>query len=269
MISPATPPELLDATDATKRSRDRAPGDGLDDGTECGGDPSSPTDSDGDGTPDVLDPDDDGDGIPIEDECSEDTDGDGQPDLDVDGDGTPNSLDEDSDDDGIDDATEGDGDADGDGIPNYLDEDSDGDGTPDSSTPPGDSDGDGIDDYLDLDDEDGPSGDSDGDGLTNAEEADLLGMRRYVQLHPLSEAECEKLDNGRGGEASFDATAEIWVDDYDFYLEHWWSDAGQAALQKLMDDEQKFIDWSRSVMTCSRELVFVDGPSTPARTPRS
>ena len=105
--------------------------------------------------------------------------------------------------------------------------------------------------------------------VLNAEEADLLGMRRYVQLHPLSEAECEKLDNGRGGEASFDATAEIWVDDYDFYLEHWWSDAGQAALQKLMDDEQKFIDWSRSVMTCSRELVFVDGPSTPARTPRS
>jgi hypothetical protein len=78
-------------------------------------------------------------------------------------------------------------------------------------------------------------------------DVERLGMRRYVQLHALSEEECARLDNGRGGEESFDAVAEIWLDDYDFYLENWWSDEGP-----------------RSVMTCYRELVFVDGPSTPA-----
>lgn len=101
--------------------------------------------------------------------------------------------------------------------------------------------------------------------VLNADEAELLGMRRYVQLHALSEEECNRLDNGRGGAESFDAIAEIWLDDYDYYLENWWSEAGQTALKKLMEDEQKFIDWERSVMTCSREIVFVDGPSTPAR----
>ena len=95
-------------------------------------------------------------------------------------------------------------------------------------------------------------------------DVERLGMRRYVQLHALNEEECAKLDNGRGGEDSFDAVAEIWLDDYDFYLENWWSDEGQRALRALMDDEQNFVDWSRSVMTCYRELVFVDGPSTPA-----
>jgi hypothetical protein len=101
------------------------------------------------------------------------------------------------------------------------------------------------------------------------DQVEQLGMRRYVQLHALSEDQCAKLDNGRGGDDSFDAVAEIWLDDYDFYLKNWWSDKGQEALKALMDDEQNFIDWSRSVMTCYRELVFVDGPSTPAPTPRT
>jgi hypothetical protein len=101
--------------------------------------------------------------------------------------------------------------------------------------------------------------------VLNPTDVERLGMRRYVQLHALSEDQCAKLDNGRGGEASFDAIAEIWLDDYDFYLENWWSDEGQSALRSLMDDEQNFVDWSRSVMTCSREFVFLDGPSTPAR----
>ncbi|NIA13282.1 MAG: hypothetical protein GWP08_04320, partial [Nitrospiraceae bacterium] len=48
--------------------------------------------------------------------------------FDPDGDGAPNYLDTDSDGDGVDDATEGVGDPDDDDMPNYLDTDSDGDG---------------------------------------------------------------------------------------------------------------------------------------------
>jgi len=36
-----------------------------------------------------------------------------------------------------------------------------------------------------------------------------------------------------------------------------------------MEDEKKFVDWSRSTIFMARELVFLDGPSTPARPPRS
>jgi len=80
-----------------------------------------PVDTDGDTIPDVIDDDDDGDGI------LDSVEGIGDPDDD----GLPNHLDTDSDGDGISDATEGTADPDLDGIPNYLDTDSDGDGYPD------------------------------------------------------------------------------------------------------------------------------------------
>ncbi|TNE84692.1 MAG: DUF2341 domain-containing protein [Deltaproteobacteria bacterium] len=102
-------------------------GDGISDLDEVG-DPTDPNDSDGDGTYDVLDEDDDGDGIPT--------------------------------------AVEGDGDSDGDGTPDFLDEDSDNDTLPDSQeagddpTNPVDTDGDGTPDYLDLDSDNDFSADS-------------------------------------------------------------------------------------------------------------
>lgn len=85
----------------------------------------------------------DGNGIPDDEENSGNSD--------IDGDGIPNHVDPDDDGDGISDIVEGTGDLDGDGIPNYLDEDSDGDGINDSVEADVDSDGDGILDYLDSD----------------------------------------------------------------------------------------------------------------------
>ena len=106
-------------------------------------------DSDGDGAPDYLDPDDDNDGVNT---FYEDPDGDGMPiNDDTDQDGTPDYLDVDDDGDGL--LTEEENpNPDGDGNP----------GTGDSQ----DSDNDGIYDYLDADD--------DNDGVPTAEE-DLNG----------------------------------------------------------------------------------------------
>eukprot|EP01043_Picozoa_sp_COSAG02_P032980 COSAG02_NODE_2228_length_9446_cov_10.277201_1_plen_2860_part_01 len=70
-------------------------------------------------------------------------------------DGTPNYLDLDSDGDGIPDAVEGTADTDGDGTPNYLDLDSDADGAPDADEGTDDDDGDGVPNYLDGLDSDG------------------------------------------------------------------------------------------------------------------
>lgn len=123
-------------------------GDGIPNEDEGGGD------ADGDGLPNHQDADSDGDGIPDSVEGSGDTDGDG----------TPDSQDIDSDNDGVPDSAEGYDDTDGDGIPNFQDTDSDGDGVPDTLDT--DADGDGI------DNSDEQSGDSDGDGVDDANDSD-------------------------------------------------------------------------------------------------
>jgi len=87
--------------------------------------------------------------------------------IDTDGDGIYDVLDEDDDNDGILDIDEGDGviDTDGDGIPDSLDTDSDSDGIPDAQES-GDSDGDGIRDSQEPAGDDVLT-DTDGDGLTD------------------------------------------------------------------------------------------------------
>ncbi|MBK7864174.1 MAG: hypothetical protein IPJ65_37380 [Archangiaceae bacterium] len=113
-------------------------GDGLSDQFEAGAVP--PRDSDGDGTPDLLDTDSDNDGIP-----------DAQEHGDTDGDGISDSVDRDDDGDGIADAIEGMADTDGDGVPDRLDSDSDGDGVADADEGSADTDGDGVPNFRDLD----------------------------------------------------------------------------------------------------------------------
>ncbi|WP_109096932.1 gliding motility-associated C-terminal domain-containing protein, partial [Aquimarina sp. AU58] len=68
-------------------------GDGVINEFEIGDDPNNPQDTDGDGIPDILDTDDDNDGILTEDE-NPDPNGDGNPDdaFDTDGNGTPDYL---------------------------------------------------------------------------------------------------------------------------------------------------------------------------------
>ncbi len=124
-------------------------------------------DADGDGTPNYLDTDSDGDTINDKIEAG-DTDPYTLP-IDSDGDGIKDFLDNDSDNNGVSDEDEknpsgsGPGDTDGDGVPDYRDTDNDGDGILDEieigSNPdnPLDSDGDGTPDYMDID--------SDGDGI--------------------------------------------------------------------------------------------------------
>ena len=94
-----------------------------------------------------------------------------QPLVDSDGDGTVNCYDADDDNDGI--SLENPGDTDGDGVPDYLDSDDDGDGIPTAAEGENDDDYDFTPNYLDSNDEDGPTGDLDGDGLSNEDEEAL------------------------------------------------------------------------------------------------
>ncbi len=176
-------------------------GDGIDDGTEVGGNPAAPSDSDQDGSADVLESnilDSDGDGLV--DASDTDSDNDGILDaveaglsgpapgvlLDTDADGVPDLRDLDSDNDGVFDVVEaGLVDADEDGVLDAgqsgtsLPPDTDGilgsrDQAPFSFGNSGDLDHDGVPDSVDRDlDNDGipndvdGSDDTDGDGIPN------------------------------------------------------------------------------------------------------
>ncbi len=128
--------------------------DGIINGVECPMGLDLCPDTDGDGTPNYLDADDDNDSIPTRDERP------GFVNQDTDGDMMPNHLDDDDDNDTIptrteveDAATHGD-DVDMDGMVNWLDTDSDNADEPDMVEQRGDEDGDGVPDYLDPREED-------------------------------------------------------------------------------------------------------------------
>ena len=145
-------------------------GDGVADEWEC---PDTPcTDSDGDGTPDFQDDDDDGDGLAtFAERLRGDSDRDGIPDYldgDDDGDGVPTRIERAA------------GDTDEDQVPDYLDTDDDGDGVATiNERRAGDFDQDGIDNYLDPDD--------DGDTIATNDEliegdSDLDGAPNYLDM---------------------------------------------------------------------------------------
>ncbi len=137
-------------------------GDGVWDEYETG-------DTDGDGVPDSLDPDDDGDGLLTRLE-SADPNGDGNPAdaLDTDHDGGPNFRDADDDGDMILTFRERENDpfadVDGDGIWDYLDADADGSKAPPVPPASADTDGDGLDNAREDRNGNGWFGDDDSDG---------------------------------------------------------------------------------------------------------
>jgi len=191
-----------------------ADGDGIGDVAECpGGIPcpdldkdgvsdvyeSNIDDFDGDGIPDYLDEDDDGDTIPTAAE-NPDPNGDGIP-LDAqntDGDHRPDYLDVDDDNDGVltihevarSRVSDAGRDTDADGTPDYLDADDDGDGVatvfekPNANGSGQDTDGDGIPDYLDTDDDNDRIAtrreDINGDGTSRNDDTDDDGIPNYL-----------------------------------------------------------------------------------------
>ncbi len=144
-------------------------------------------DADNDGISDIVDIDDDNDGIPDSEEDAN-LDGDNDPmtnPTDTDGDGIPDHLDLDSDNDGISDLAEAGGsDTDGDGTLDAL-EDDDFDGIPNSVdvdvTGGSDTNGDGIDDAF----QGGPDADNDGIQDANDPDADGNGMDDVTEATPL------------------------------------------------------------------------------------
>ena len=87
--------------------------------------------------------------------------------------------------------------------------------------------------------------------------AETLRIRRYVQTHSLSAELSANLRASRAGPGDYDGVAELWWDSLEDALPAHPSAAMIDAGRRLLEDERKFIDLSRSPLWWGEERVIV------------
>ncbi|MFQ3595721.1 MAG: EthD domain-containing protein, partial [Sphingomonadaceae bacterium] len=91
-----------------------------------------------------------------------------------------------------------------------------------------------------------------------AQAAPVLGIRRYVQAHSVETALDEAFHASRPLERpAYDGHAELWFDSEEAMVAALASADGQAAAQRLLEDEAQFIDFTKSRMVLARENPVV------------
>lgn len=96
--------------------------------------------------------------------------------------------------------------------------------------------------------------------------ADRLGIRRYVQSHTLPDEAFSRFAAARGGAPSYDGVAELWFDSLDDIVRPRADPAAAEAGRRLLEDEARFIDLSRSPIFLSEETVVVPPEAVEAGT---
>lgn len=86
---------------------------------------------------------------------------------------------------------------------------------------------------------------------------DVLGIRRYVQMHSLPEEMSAGLRVARGAPEGFDGVAQLWYDSLESLAANAANAAAREAGAMLLEDEKRFIDHSRSPLWWGRERVIV------------
>jgi uncharacterized protein (TIGR02118 family) len=87
--------------------------------------------------------------------------------------------------------------------------------------------------------------------------AEVLKIRRYVQLHSLPPEASEGVRASRQAPAEFDGVAQLWWDNLDEVIENGRRPEAQAAAALLLEDERRFIDLPRSPLWWGQERVIV------------
>lgn len=87
--------------------------------------------------------------------------------------------------------------------------------------------------------------------------AEVLQIRRYVQLHSLPPDVSEALRASRGAPEPYDGVAELWFDSLEAMAQNGRRPEAHAAGRMLLEDERKFIDLSRSPLWFGEEKVVV------------
>ena len=86
---------------------------------------------------------------------------------------------------------------------------------------------------------------------------DVLGIRRYVQLHTMPDEVQVALIESRGAPEPYDGVAELWYDSLEAIAIAVTTDEGRAASIALLEDERRFIDHARSPLWFGEEHVVI------------
>ena len=88
---------------------------------------------------------------------------------------------------------------------------------------------------------------------------DVLGIRRYVQVHTLATPLNDAIQESRGGPTAYDGVAELWYDSLDAIMAATQSPEGLEAAAALLEDEKKFIDLAQSPLWLANERPIIEG----------
>jgi len=92
--------------------------------------------------------------------------------------------------------------------------------------------------------------------------AATLRIRRYVQLAAADHEAQERIRASRGGEeAPYDGIGELWYDSLDDIWAVRESPEGLAALREVIEDEQRFVDLTRSRFWFGTEREIFASPT--------
>ncbi len=87
---------------------------------------------------------------------------------------------------------------------------------------------------------------------------DTLRIRRYIQSPRVASDQADIAARVRGAPEPYDGVAELWFDSWDDLTAGFDTDAGRKAGQTLIDDESKFIDFSRSPIFFVEERTVIE-----------
>ncbi|MDT0634487.1 EthD domain-containing protein [Spectribacter hydrogenoxidans] len=88
--------------------------------------------------------------------------------------------------------------------------------------------------------------------------AEQIGARRYVQSHKLDTSVNEQLREARGMAEPYDGITEVWWDSMDDLIRAAETEEGQAAMQRLVEDEAEFLDLSKSYIFMTEEHTIFE-----------
>jgi len=91
-----------------------------------------------------------------------------------------------------------------------------------------------------------------------AKHSTALRVRRYVQSHTLDDPINDLLRERRGTQDPYDGVAELWWNHEDQVAEGITAPEGQEAALELLEDERKFIDFSRSSLYWGTEVPQIN-----------
>ena len=91
--------------------------------------------------------------------------------------------------------------------------------------------------------------------------AEVLRIRRYVQVHTLDDPLNDVIGASRGAAEAYDGVAELWFESAEELAAGTRSAEGRQAALELLEDEQRFIDIARSSLWIGEEHPVVEAAS--------